>query len=345
MARNANRAGVRLLLACSLAKADNPKLDIRKPYTELGGEDSYSGRYYDEAFVTPFINLHQMPCNPTTAFLTPALRTKNVVLERKTYLGGNPAILYETALGLLSDVQEGKVSAEDMLAETVRWLVVIRQENRSRLENLLTALRRTQSEGLIPLSAEAIVKLIEQHIASPNASRLPVLVIAAAYKSASNHLGESILALHAHNAADEQTGALGDVEITLVDDEQVITSYEMKMKRVTVEDIDRALQKVARAKQKIDNYIFITTDVIEEQVKKYAAEQYGRTGGTEFVVLDCIGFLRHFLHLFHRLRIQFLEAYQQLVIAEPESAVRQELKETFLTLRRAAETGIGEANS
>ncbi len=57
------------------------------------------------------------------------------------------------------------------------------------------------------------------------------------------------------------------------------------------------------------------------------------------MVLDCIGFLRHFLHLFHRLRIQFIEEYQRLLLAEPESAVRQELKETFLTLRRAAETG------
>lgn len=75
------------------------------------------------------------------------------------------------------------------------------------------------------------------------------------------------------------------------------------------------------------------------EVKRYAFEQYARTGGTEVVVLDCIGFLRHFLHLFHRLRSQFLETYQALVLAEAESAVRQEMKETFLTLRRAAETG------
>ena len=110
----------------------------------------------------------------------------------------------------------------------------------------------------------------------------------------------------------------------------------MKMKRVTVEDM------IAGAGYRLDNYIFITTDAIDEQVKAYAAEQYANTGGTEIVVLDCIGFLRHFLHLFHRLRIQFLEAYQDLLLAEPESAVRQELKETFLTLRRAAETGLAQ---
>jgi hypothetical protein len=142
-----------------------------------------------------------------------------------------------------------------------------------------------------------------------------------------------------HNAADEQTGAVGDVEITLADDDRVITTYEMKMQRVTMNDIDRALQKITKHSTRIDNYIFITTDEINDSVRRYAEAQYERTGGTEIVVLDCMGFLRHFLHLFHRLRTQFLEAYQQLLLAESESAVRQELKETFLTLRRAAETG------
>jgi DNA adenine methylase len=67
---------------------------------------------------------------------------------------------------------------------------------------------------------------------------------------------------------------------------------------------------------------------------------FDQTGGIEFVVLDCIGFLRHFLHLFHRLRMQFLEAYQALVLAEPDSAVRHELKILLLALRRATETPV-----
>lgn len=128
------------------------------------------------------------------------------------------------------------------------------------------------------------------------------------------------------------------MEITLVDDDNVITSYEMKTKRVTLGDIDRALQKINSTGNRVDNYIFITTDVIEEVIREYASSMYERTGGIEIVVLDCISFVRHFLHLFHRLRSQFLEAYQQLVLAEPESAVTQPLKEAFLALRQAAES-------
>src|SRR3972149_4254919 len=57
----------------------------------------------------------------------------------------------------------------------------------------------------------------------------------------------------------------------------------------------------------------------------------------EIAILDCTGFLRHFLHLFHRSRIDYLDAYQALVLAEPDSAVSQPLKEAFLALRQAAE--------
>lgn len=335
-------AGIRLVLACTLAKAHNPSLDIRKPHAAIGGGDAYSGRDYDETYITPFINTHKLPCNSTTAFLTPALRTKNLLLTADIRLEGRDPSLYKAALQLLEDVHTYQITAEELLAEAIRALLVIRDENRRVIEDQLSALRANQRNDILPLSADAIVTLIKQHMTSPNASRLPVLVIAAAYNAASQQLGERILTLQSHNAADEQTGALGDVEITLINDKQVVTSYEMKMKRVTIEDVDRALQKLARKMGRIDQYIFITTDVIEEQVQNYVAGLYAKTGGTEVVVLDCIGFLRHFLHLFHRLRVQFLEAYQSLVLIEPESAVRQELKETFLTLRRAAETGQAE---
>ena len=330
-----NRAGVRLLMACLLAKVHNPAVDVRKPYTEIGGEDSFSGRTYDEGYLTAFIIEHELPCNPTTAFLTPALRNRNSPLTTNLNLVGRPPRLYQTILQLLDAVHAGRVSAEDLLAETVRWLLIIRDKQRKRMKELLENLQTV--EGAIPLSSESIVKLIEQHLNTRNASRLPVLVVAAAYQAASEHLGERVLPLGGHNAADKQTGALGDVEITLLADDNVITCYEMKDKRVTINDINRALQKITVSGHRVDNYIFITTDIIDDEVEEYAASVYDRTGGIEFVVLDCIGFLRHFLHLFHRLRMQFLEEYQRFVLAEPDSAVSPALKEAFLALRQAVE--------
>jgi len=112
----------------------------------------------------------------------------------------------------------------------------------------------------------------------------------------------------------------------------------MKMKRVTIGDIDLAVQeKLSRTTHRIENYIFITTERIDPEVSEYAKSMYDRMN-VEFVILDCIGFLRHFLHLFHRHRLTFLDAYQELLLAEPESAVSQPLKEVFLALRQAAES-------
>ncbi len=331
-----NRAGVRLLMACLLAKIERPDVDPRKPYTEIGDPDAFSGRSYDETYITHFINEHHLPCNSTTAFLTPALRNIDRTLTTDVEIIGRPRQLYTDTLQLLEDVQTKRVSAKDLLAEIVRILLLLRDEKADRMTTLLASLKH--SDDVMPLSSEAIITLIEQHLKVKNSSRLPVLVVAAAYSVVGAGIGERVLPLRSHNAADEQTGAIGDVEICLVNDDQVVTAYEMKMKRVTLDDLERALQKISAASGRIHNYIFITTDTVEDSVKVYAAEAYEKTGGTEIAILDCVGFLRHFLHLFHRRRINYLDAYQQLVLAEPDSAVNQPLKEAFLALRQAMET-------
>ncbi|MGO9246410.1 MAG: restriction endonuclease, SacI family [Verrucomicrobiia bacterium] len=333
-----NRAGARFLMACTLAKLDDPELDIRKPfievYTGAAKRGAYSGRGYDEQYIFDLITRHHLPCSPTTAFLTPGFRTKNVVLTKDQKLRGRPAEMYEYILEVLDAIHRGKLSARDVLLESIRLLIIERNNRKKRLETLLQGLRRDASE--LPLSAEDIVKLIEQHLQCKYASRLPVLIVAAAYLAAAEKLGEQVLRLNPHNAADKQTGALGDVEITLLGDDKVVTTYEMKDKLVTRGDIDIAVEKIAQGAN-VQNYIFITTEPVDAEVRTYAAEKYAELGGVEIAILDCLSFLRHFLHLFHRIRADFLNKYQALVLDEPESGVNQALKEAFLALRKAAE--------
>lgn len=331
-----NRAGVRLLMSCLLGKMHKPNVDIRKPYTEIGGDDSFSGRTYDEQHLTQFINKYRLPCNPTTAFLTPTLRNIDYALTTDRELVGRPRDLYNQTLQLLDDVAENRIAANVLFVETIRMLLNLRDEKLARMASLIEALKRT--EGGLPLSSEVIVTLIGQHLACKNASRLSVLVVAAAYQVAGECLAESLLPLKAHNAADLQTGSIGDVEICLLGEDDVVTAYEMKMKRVTIDDIDNAMMKIAKVPKRINNYLFITTDKIDVDVSEYAAKFYEESGGTEIAIIDCIGFLRHFLHLFHRIRMDYLNAYQALVLNEPDSAVSQALKEAFLALRQASES-------
>jgi DNA adenine methylase len=333
-----NRAGARFIMASTLAKLDDPRLDIRKPFIEVytgsAKKGAYSGRSYDEQYVFDLIQKYQLPCSPTTAFLTPGFRTKNVVLTKDQKLRGRPAEMYEYILEILDAIHRGRLTAKDVLTDSIRLLLIERDNRKNRIEILLQGLRKDASE--LPLSAEDIVNLIEQHLRCKYASRLPVLIIAAAYRAAAEKLGEQVLRLNAHNAADKQTGALGDVEITLLGDDKVVTSYEMKDKVVTKGDIDIAVEKIAQGAN-IQNYIFITTEPVDAEVRAYAVEKYAELGGVEIAILDCLSFLRHFLHLFHRIRVDFLNKYQALVLGEPESGVNQALKEAFLALRKAAE--------
>ena len=331
-----NRAGVRLLMSCMLAKVHRPEIDPRKPYTKISSKDCFSGRSYDEQFIGDFITRHNLPCNSTTAFLTPTLRNMDQTLATKVVLVGRPAVMYHDALRLLDDVHAGRVSAKDVLDESIRLLLLERDARKVRLKTLLSGVGRVA--GALPLSSEDTVNLIEQHLRCKGSSRLLVLIVAAAYEAAKTRLGERVLNLTGHNAADEQTGAVGDIQITVLGDDKVVTSYEMKNKAVQRGDIDRALQKIAAQGKHVQNYIFITTESVTDDIREYARSKYDETGGVEIAILDCIGFLRHFLHLFHRLRKDFLDQYQVIVLREPDSAVSQALKEAFLALRQAAES-------
>jgi len=330
---NTNKAPIRFLMSCILAKICNPKVDIRKPYTEIPGKDTYSGRHYDEQYIQTFVHKYKLPCNPTTAYLTPAFRNLDRILDTDLVLVGRPKEIYKSALIILDTIHRNMEAPHSVLMEIIRVLLIIKMEDELRMKQLLSDLH---TDDVHPLSSEDIVVLLSQHLRCKHSSRLPVLIVASAYQAVRDRIGELNKQLEAHNAADKQTGSIGDVEIMLENDDKIVTCYEMKDKRVTRDDIDVAIQKISTIEDKADNYIFITTDVIEHEVSEYAKSIYEKIG-VEFAILDCIGFIKHFLHFFHRRRIDFLNVYQEMVLNEPTSSVSQPLKEAFLALRRSLE--------
>ena len=328
-----NRATIRLLMSCLLAKIHKPEIDIRKPYTEIGGKRTFSGRAYDEKYLSDFINKYELPCNTTTAFLTPALRNINKALTLNVELIGRPRDVYREVLFLLDAVNKNKIEAKAILLDCIRILITVKNENTKRLKTLMSGLKTSGDK--FHLSVEEIINLLVQHLACKNSSRLSVLVVVAAYKSAEKYLKQKVLSLKSHTSADKQTKAFGDVEITLTDDDNVVTCYEMKTKEIVENDIHIALEKIKKSTH-LDNYTFITTEPVKETVREMAKKSYSLTG-VEIAILDCIGFIKHFLYLFYRIRMDFLNEYQELVLSEPSSAVPQELKETFIVLRKACE--------
>ena len=322
-----------------LAKVHRPDRDIRKPFTEIGDPDTYSGRTHDEKYITDFVIRYQLPCNITTAFLTPAFRTFNQALLPGTRLSGKPRKPYDAVLQLLQLVQNGTMDARTVLIEIVRQLILLRDERQQQINALLQV-------GIQPhlLTVEAILDLIKEHLKAPRSSRLPVLIITAAYEVAQNHLGKRLRPLQPHTAADTRTGTLGDLEIISQDSQQITIVYEMKTRSVTYRDIENARKKITNTSSQIDQYVFVTTAPIDAGVLMHAS-MLTKQIGVEFMVLDCLEFIKHFLHLFYELRAKFLDRYQQLILSEPESAVSYELKRKFLELRNAlaASRGSGSA--
>ena len=204
--------------------------------------------------------------------------------------------------------------------------VVAQVERKARIKVLLSGVNRVPNA--LPLSSEDTVNLIEQHLRCKGSSRLPALVVAATFKAAKIR----------RTGNEKEAGAVGDIQITIPGGHKMVTRCEVKNKAMQRYDIDRALQKNAAQGKHVQNYIFITTEPVADDIREYACSKYDETGGVEIAILDCIGFLRHFLHLFHRLRKDFLDQYQTLVLHEPDSAVSQGLKEAFLALRQAAES-------
>lgn len=334
---NSNKAPIRFLLSCLYAKIDNAKVDIRKPYTEIEGKHTFSGRHIDETKIQELITNYKLPVNNTTAYLTPAFRNIDRPITNDLVLVGRPRNIYTNTVILINKVHKNSITAVNLFKEIFRFLLIIKQENETRINQLLSSVEK--NGDALPLSSEQIINLLIQHLKCKNSSRLPVLIIASAYNTISSKFGEKTLPLQAHNAADKQTGSLGDVEITLENDNNIVTTYEIKDKKVTVNDINIAVEKIINSKSKLDNYLFVTTETIEEEVIEYAKSKY-ETIGVEIAILDCVGFIKHFLHLFHRLRAQFLNNYQALVLGEPNSSVGQPLKEAFLVLRKTAESDL-----
>ncbi|MDE3066762.1 MAG: hypothetical protein KGJ60_04335 [Verrucomicrobiota bacterium] len=198
-------------------------------------------------------------------------------------------------------------------------------ERRQRLKNLLTGVDRIPNA--LPLSVEDTLNFLGTLFRCKPSQRLQVLAVKAAFSIAK-----------IRPVGDGRGGLVGNVEITLPNGERMVNRCELKNGAVAPVDIDRALQNIAAQGKHVQNYIFITTGPVADEIREYAWSKYDETGGMEIAILDCVGFLRHFLHLFHRLRKDFLDQYQVLVLKEPESAVSQALKEAFLALRQAAES-------
>ena len=324
-------APLRVLLALLIAKLLNPRVNILYPVSGSDGiEGTFSGRTVDENCIQILIDDYRLPLNQTTGFLTPAFRTLKLPISENlgNEIGKNKTV-YNAFSSIIHKVQRGELNPEEVLIEILRKLILLREERMSKLEYQLRELSRED----LDLSAEDIVFIIHQLLSLPKSSRIPVVVVAALHKTLEECLNEKVKPLESHTAADSKTGALGDVELT-AESGDIVRVYEVKDRQVTESDIHVAVEKIARLdskRSKLRQYLFVTTKPVDRSVLLKTREVCGYMG-IEMTVLDCLGFTRHFLHLFFPFRHKFVDNLTKLIMAEPDSSINYAIKERYISL-------------
>lgn len=103
--RSGNKAPIRYLMSGMVAKIDRPSINLYKPISSLGGDDAYEGRSYDEDIIEPYVLKHQLPCNVTTAFLTPSFRKIERPLAKEMFKTSRPPQPYYQMMDVLAYVE------------------------------------------------------------------------------------------------------------------------------------------------------------------------------------------------------------------------------------------------
>lgn len=177
----------------------------------------------------------------------------------------------------------------------------------------------------LPPSSAVTLRFVDRVLDCSDAKKLKRLAILAGLKTIVDHAGgtSSLVLQSGRPHAREQ--------VEWANADRGRTQYVFVPEVIETATIDAVLPPFADESD-LSHLVLITTETTDPAVHKYASGMYRRTWGTEFAILDCPGFVRHFLHLFHRHRVAFLAAYQDLVLSEPESAVNFAGKQLFLSL-------------
>lgn len=226
-----------VLIGCVLVRLQIKKIDIHKPYINLG-HDAYNGRTLDEKVVNPFLQERQIPCSKGP-FLS-AFR-RSVGFDSSTRGGLRDKKGFDSLLVLIDYlVSESK---DSNLIKFLRYLLYC-----------FLVLRRNAEIPIYQISRMSFVQydiLIKQLLSIPSGGRFPVYLVEAVFNAIKECYNLPwVIECHGINVADSPKGAGGDItikrndsilmaaEITerKVDKSRVISTFNTKISIYGIED-------------------------------------------------------------------------------------------------------------
>jgi DNA (cytosine-5)-methyltransferase 1 len=228
-------------------KAAFPELDVRYHQVQIGAPFSF--RPISEKVVYPWLARNHFEGAKSGWQTRTFERPKPFTMDFEENIEG----VKEAFLTIYDEVQQHEANA----AEGLAYLLLRQMELREHKKVVL-------AEPTID-DINVIVKLLEKHFtysySSKGASRLPVLAMHAIYSVMIKQLmrfeGMTLLPLKSHSAADEQTGSVGDIEVSQPDG-NIFEALEIKHnQKIEKEVIEDSVRKILG--HQLDRYYILTT--------------------------------------------------------------------------------------
>lgn len=320
-----HKAMIAVVLTSMVYKKLYPEQDVRNHQKEIPG--GYSGRTFDEKFITPFLRDHGFPAMAESGWLTRSFEHK--VPYDFNYTGSiKPASLKIKFLNILNYIQAASPEEEfNMLRYFIQGLIIDRESS-----NILLA--KPQNLSIIN-----IIELLDNHFHSKyhtsGASRLPVLAIFAIYSCLKNegqkrYEDKVLLPLENHTSADSQSGRIGDIQLNNLDG-SAFEAVEVKF------DIPISYDIAEIAKDKLfvstaERYYILSTKDVKDSDKSKIAQLINSTKnshGCQIIINGILPTIKYYLRLLEDPNAFVLE-YVKLM--EEDKTIKFEHKEKWNAL-------------
>lgn len=285
------RKGVLTVLITSLThKIFDPAQDVR--YHQENMDGGYSGRSIDTRYITPFMKEKLFPSMAESGWLTRTLEINQPYDFH--YPGKITAELKSSFLSLLDKVQTQDRDAELYLTYIFQHLIKLRERGKFDIAK--------PSNININTTLWFFDKHFTHKYSASGAARLPVLAIHSIYQCMVNEIGrfanKELLDLQEHEAADKQTGSIGDVEIK-DENNKLFEAVEVKHKiPIDAQMVNTAYEKFKS--HSVDRYYILSTANIKttelEDMNKRIAE-IGKLHGCQVIINGILPSLRYYLRL------------------------------------------------
>lgn len=297
-----------------------PKQDTR--YHQAGMDNGYSGRGFDEKFITPFLHSKNFPAPSTTGWLTRTFETNSpYTLDYKPNI--SPKAVKIAFLNILDKLNSDLVDAQNYLSYLMQGLIIKRNA-----QNIDLA-----KPANLPISV--IIGLLKTHFnskyTSEGASRLPVLALYAVYQCLMNEAkrfeGKKLLDIESHTSADSRSGRIGDVDI-VDENEKEFEAVEVKFGiPITAQLIRGSFEKFKTTQVK--RYYLLSTANIDESDKENIEKEIERIKnihGCNVIANGLVHSLNYYLRLVSDTS-EFISNYVDLV--EQDGALKFEHKQQW----------------